>query len=434
MNDAWEVIVFSLGILFSGFYSGSEAALLSIPIDRARQLIEEGGARAKALSFYEKRQGEFLTTILVGNNLVNTFVAALATSIASRYFAENAISIAVGLVTFLILIFGEIIPKTFARSQAENLATPMIRILQLNYYVLYPIVQSISFVIRIVLGNNAQWTGRMITKDDIEFMVNKAEKEKSIDSKQIHLLNSILEFPSIKVKDIMVSRTQVNAFRSDFSYDESMDFIRDWQHSRYPVFGEDSDEVIGFIHVKDLFLLSDSQKADFNLNDYVKDAFFVYEHMKIQSVFDHMNRNKVHMAMVKDENGLMVGIITLEDIMEEIFGEIQDEHDEEDDSLPSIEGKVDESGILVPANISIRDLNSEYDIRIPQSDNYSTLAGFILDKLGNHFPQPGQMIFWDHYTFEICKLKSDHIEEVKISFVDPEKYQRDRVEEDAEAI
>lgn len=213
MNESWEVLFFTLGLVFSGFYSGSEAALLSIPIDRARQLIEEGGQRAKALAFYEKRQGEFLTTILVGNNLVNTFVAALATSIAARYFENNAISIAVGLVTFLILIFGEIMPKTFARSQAENLATPIIRILQLNYYVLYPIVQAISFIIRLVLGNNAQWTGRIITRDDIEFMVNKAEKEKTIDSKHIHLLTSILEFPSIKVRDIMVSRTQVNAIR-----------------------------------------------------------------------------------------------------------------------------------------------------------------------------------------------------------------------------
>lgn len=215
-----------------------------------------------------------------------------------------------------------------------------------------------------------------------------------------------------------------------------MEFIREWQHSRYPVFGEDSDDVIGFIHVKDLFLLTDEEKKSFDLKKYVKDAFFVYEHMKIQAVFDHMNRNKVHLAMVKDENGLVVGIITLEDIMEEIFGEIQDEHDEEEDDLLSVEQNIEESGIMVPANISLRDLNNEYDVKIPQSDNYSTLAGFLLDRLGNHFHSTGQMIFWDDYTFEICKLKSDHIEEVKISFVGPEKSHRDRdrVEEDVEAI
>jgi len=140
----------------------------------------------------------------------------------------------------------------------------------------------------------------------------------------------------------------------------------------------------------------------------------VYEHMKIQAVFDHMNRKKVHLALVKDENGMVVGMITLEDIMEEIMGEIQDEHDDEEDGIPGVET---EEGVIVPASISLRDLYNEFDIKIPLNDNYSTLTGFILENLGNNFPRKGQMVIWEGYSFELTRVKNYEIKEVTIKSV-----------------
>lgn len=424
-TEVQDVAIFVSGVLLSAFFSGSEAALISIPTKRVKQLIEEGGSKAKALRFLSEKSNEILTTILIGNNFVNIFVSALATTIAQKHFASDAISYAVGFTTLMILIFGEIIPKTFARNHAERLALPMIRILQLCYFILFPAVWVFMKVIIAVLGKNAQLNERMVTKDDIEFMVNEAEKEKSIDSKQIDLLNSILEFPTIKVKDIMVPRNQVHAIKKDSSFNEIMELVKEVAHSRYPVYDEDIDSTIGFLHIKDLSVfkfIEQKDEDDFDLTQLVNEPFFVYEHMKIQAVFDHMNRKKVHLALVKDENGLVVGIVTLEDIMEEIFGEIQDEHDDEDDGIPKIEQSPLDEGLKVHASISLRDLYNEYDIKIPLNDNYSTLRGFLLDMLGNNFPKEGNILFWEGLSFKLLKVEENEIEEVEIESTDGERH------------
>jgi putative hemolysin len=435
MIETTDFILFGVGLLLSGFYSGAEAALISIPVDRTKQLIEEGGARGKALEFLAEKPSDILTTILIGNNIVNIFVAALATNIANNVFKSDALAISVGVTTIFILIFGEIIPKTFARNKAETLAFPMIRILQVNYYLLFPVIKLFMLVITVILGDNAQLTNRVVTKDDIEFLVNKAEKENTIDSKQIDMLNSILEFPTIKVKDVMVPRAQVKGVHSHSSFAEVIELIRKVVHSRYPVFNGDIDNTIGFLHVKDLAFVTDDDRKNFTVEKYLKEPFFVYEHMKIQAVFDHMNRKKVHLALVKDENGLVVGIITLEDIMEEIFGEIQDEHDDDEDFDEEEDFNI-QLGIEVEATISLRDLYSDFDVKIPLNDNYSTLTGFVLDRLGNNFPKKGNLIFWDEFSFELTEVEDSHIIQVMIKNIGKEKVEEENslLEEEADSV
>jgi putative hemolysin len=421
-TEVGDIVIFAIGIVLSAVFSGAEAALISIPAKRVKQLIEEGGSRAKAFQFLSEKPSEILTTILVGNNFVNIFVASLATTIAQRYLESDAISYSVGITTILILIFGEIIPKTFARNHSEQLALPIIRILQVCYFLMFPVVKIFMFVIEVILGKNAVLSERLVTKDDIEFMVNEAEKEKSIDSKQIDLLTSILEFPMIKVKDIMVPRVKVHAIKKDASFKEIVSVVEEVGHSRYPVMEEDLDSTIGFLHIKNLAFLEPEDRETFKIDEFLNEQFFVYEHMKIQSVFDHMNRKKVHLALVKDENGLVVGIVTLEDIMEEIFGEIQDEHDDEDEGIPKIAASRLEEGLVVPAEITLRDLKNEYEIDIPLNDNYSTLRGFLLDMLGNHFPKEGNILFWEGLSFNLLKVSDNEIEEVKIESTDGDRH------------
>lgn len=420
--EVQDIIIFVFGLFFSAFFSGAEAAIISLPNQRIKQIIEEEDFRSKTFKFLLDNPSELLTTILIGNNFINIYTAALATTIAQRFFQDDAISYAVGLTTILILIFGEIIPKTFMRNHAEKLAFPIVRILQILYYVLFPVVKIFMLIIRTVLGENASLQERMITKDDIEFMVGEAEKDNSIDSKQIDLLTSILEFSTIKVKDIMTPRTSVNAIKSDMNYKEVVALIQEVKHSRYPIFEEDLDSTLGFIHVKDIAFITSNERTDFDVKKYINEPFFVYEHMKIQAVFDHMNRKKVHLALVKDENGLVVGITTLEDIMEEIFGEIQDEHDDEDDVIARDKHENLEEGVTVPGSISLRDLDGEYDVKIPLNDNYSTLRGFLLDMLGNNFPKQGNILFWEGLSFELLTVIDEEIEEVKIESTDGEKH------------
>lgn len=408
--------------VLSGVYSGSEAALVSIPVDRTRQLIDEGGKKGKALEFLAKNQNLVLTTILVGNNIVNIFAASYATALAEVYFTDNAIAITVGVMTFLILVFGEIVPKTFARTHAEKLAYPIIQFLRVNYLFMFPLISFLTWFIHKLLGENAKLTGRTVTKDDIEFMVSKAEKERSMDSKQIDMLNSILEFPMIKVKDIMVTRQRVVAVKYDDPFDRIIEIVKEDAHSRYPVYQDDLDTTIGFLHVKDMAFVKDKERANFDIRKYIKPPFFVYEHMKVQAVFDHMNRKKVHLALVKDENGLVVGIITLEDIMEEIFGEITDEHDDEDDVEESNVREFEDEGLVVEAAISLRELYNDYDIKIPLNDNFSTLRGFLLDMLGNNFPHQGNIIVWEGFSFELIEVDNFEIRQVRIRDVDGEKH------------
>ncbi|MGE3608997.1 MAG: hemolysin family protein [Bacteriovoracaceae bacterium] len=411
MSTEQEVLSLLVSLLLSAFFSGAEAALMSLPHEKAKQIAEESGFDTWAMKHWLERPNDILTTILVGNNFVNILIASLSTSITQRYFSNDALAISVGVATVVILLFGEIAPKTLARGKSEKFAPPALIVLMGFYYVLYPVVKIFMYIIQFVLGKNAHVRGRAVTKDDIEVMVEMAEEERTMDSKQIDMLNSILEFPEIKVKDIMVPRTSIEAIRRDCKFIDLIRLVREVAHSRYPVYSEDLDDVLGFLHVKDLAFMSMDEQKNFDVTRYLKPPFFVYEHMKIQAVFDHMNRKKVHLALVKDENGIVVGMLTLEDIMEEIFGEIQDEHDDEEDGIPGVESK---EGVLVPSTISLRDLYNEYDIKIPLNDNYSTLNGFLMEQLGDNFPKKGHMIIWDGFSFELVRVKNYEIKEVKI--------------------
>lgn len=426
MSAQTEYLVLVVSLFLSAFFSGAEAALLSLPHEKAKQISEEHGLDSWSMKQWLLKPNDILTTILVGNNFVNILIASLSTSIAQRFLDNDALAISVGITTMAILLFGEIMPKTFARGKSEKIAPMTILILIAFYYALWPVVKVFMKIIEVVLGKNAHVRSRLVTKDDIEVMVEMAEEERSMDSKQIDLLTSILEFPSIKVKDIMVPRTSIEAISLDCSFEEIIKMVREVAHSRYPVYDDDLDNVLGFLHVKDLAFTNMEDQKNFDVTKYLKPPFFVYEHMKIQAVFDHMNRKKVHLALVKDENGIVVGMLTLEDIMEEIFGEIQDEHDDEDDEIPGVKS---EEGVLVPSTISLRDLYNEFDIKIPLNDNYSTLNGFLMEHLGNNFPKKGHMIIWDGYSFELVRVKSYEIKEVKIKSVTGEYLREpDRIE------
>lgn len=398
-------------LVLSGFFSGSEAALLSLPHEKAKQIAEEHGLDSWAMKKWLQMPNDLLTTILVGNNFVNILIASLSTNIAERFFSNDAIAISVGITTMAILLFGEIAPKTVGRGHAEKLAPMAVLLLTAFYYLMWPIVKAFTKIIQLVLGKNANVRSRAVTRDDLEVMVEMAEEDRTIDAKHLDLLTSILEFPSIKVKDIMVPRTAIEGIKSRSNFLDVIKVVREVAHSRYPVYNEDLDDVLGFLHVKDLAFMQTDEQRSFDITKYLKPPFFVYEHMKIQAVFDHMNRKKVHLALVKDENGMVVGMLTLEDIMEEIFGSIQDEHDDDADLVPGVES---EEGVLVPSTITLRDLYNEYDVEIPLNDNYSTLNGFLMDQLGNSFPKKGHIIIWDGFSFELVRVKVSEIKDVKI--------------------
>lgn len=416
------MIIFCLFI--SAFYSGSEAILMSLGVDRVKQIIENGKPRTtKTMNFLLSHFNELLTTILVGNNIVNILLTAMMTTIMTNYFKDHAIGISVGVTTLLILFFGEVVPKTYARKYAERSVLFVIHLLKVQYYLFYPLVKLIILPMKVILGKDSDLKERLITNSDIEYMVNRAEEENTIDSKQVELLNSILEFPRIKVKDIMIARSNIKYIKKSATFQEILGIVEVDGHSRYPVCDKELEQTIGFLHVKDLTFVRSENRINFCLKKILKKPFFVYEHMKIQAVFDHMNKRKIHLALVKDEMGVVVGIITLEDIIEEVFGEIQDEHDP---IVQEIEEKYTnhhqlQGGVCVNGSISLRDLDGNYGIKIPLNNSYSTLNGFLLEMLGNHFPEKDHVIVWEGIAFTLTEVIAREIKLVHCSGANEEK-------------
>ena len=394
---------------------------MSLDLNRAGQIVEQNkdDLLTKAMNFVVSRPNELLATILVGNNIANILASSITTVMVTRIVQNNAVGVATGIVTLVILIFGEAIPKSFARSHAEKLSLWVILILRGLYYALYPLIRLLVWIIHTVLGDKARPSRRSLTRGDLEYMINLAEREKSINPKQLNLLTSVLQFPRIKVKDIMVSRPDIKWISSSASFDEVMEQVRDKICGRYPVCEGTLDKPVGIFHVKDLVLVRGALKKDFELKKLLKPNFFIYEHMKITAVFDYMNRKKTHMALVKDENGLVVGLVTLEDIIEEVMGEIYDEHDLNAPSEKST--PVEEKGVVLEGGTTLRELYNEYDIEIPLNDNYSTISGFILDMMGNNFPEEGQIVAWKGLVFEVCKIKDSNIESVRIRSANKEE-------------
>ena len=206
--------------------------------------------------------------------------------------------------------------------------------------------------------------------------------------------------------------------QKNWSFNEIINFIKSDHYSRYPVCNGGLDKIIGFLHIKELAFVRGIEKGNFNVNRFLKRPFFVYEHMRIQAVFDYMNRKKVHLALVKDENGLVVGIVTLEDIVEEIVGEIHDEHDAEEE-VQVIPNQGANEGFMIEGTLSLRDLYNDHEIKIPLNDNYSTVSGLLLEMLGNNFPEQNQIIVWEGYRFELQEVKGHEIKKVKIQKIEP---------------
>ena len=230
-------------------------------------------------------------------------------------------------------------------------------------------------------------------------MINKAEQEQSMDSKQIELISSVLEFPSIKVKDIMVPRSQIKYLQKDMNYDQILEYATEDEYSRYPVVDEDLENTIGFLHLKDLTFIQNGAREKFKMLEHLKPQFFVYEHMKINAVFDHMNKKKTHLSLVKDENGIVVGIITLEDIVEEILGEIQDEHDDEEELVASPKQKLaSEAGLVLSGQISLRDLDSDYDIKTVLRTMFTANWFYDSKNVGTMIKSPV------HYLVQLMKI------------------------------
>lgn len=411
-----NLIGFLFLLILSGFFSGSETAFMSANRVRIRELANDGDDKASRVDYLLNDQTKLLTTILIGNNLVNIAASAIATSIAINLFGSKGVGIATGIVTFVILVFGEITPKSLGNSKPIKYAKNASTILLWLEKILYPIIWFFTFLIEKLIGENKMISSAFISEEEIRRFVNVSEEEGAIKESEKEMIQSVFEFDDTIVKEIMVPRIDMVCISKEASINELVVLAVEQGHSRIPVFEESIDDIIGLIYVKDLLQLLQEGKGGLTLENLIKPIYFIPESKQINKLLKEMQNRREHMAVILDEYGGTSGLITIEDLLEELVGDIQDEFDLEDKQINLINNKE----ILVDARVDLDDLNEILPVPLLDEESYETISGFVLHKLG-YLPEEKEKIELDGITIEIEKIDEHRIQKLRIYTTEPIK-------------
>lgn len=413
-----DVLLLLLCLSLSAFFSASETALTALSESKARQLIEQRPHLERYFRLWLDRPNRVLTTVLIGNNLVNTVITAVATLLAQYFFRDAAVTIAIATATVAILIVGEITPKTFAKQNAHLLAPIAMRGLWVLYGLTKPVVVLFTWFSRVVVkvfGGELTRTGPFITEEDIAFMIRLGSTTGVIEPEEREMLDNVFEFGETLVKEVMVPRPDISALKAGSSLEEVLREMKEHGHTRLPVYGEDLDDVLGFMHAKDLFTqLPDIDPARFDLMHYVRPALFVPELEKISELLKRFQKSKTHLAVVVDEHGGTSGIISLEDVIEELVGDIHDEHDEEEEEEITAIG---EGRYVAVGRANIFELAEELDIEFPDEGRYDTLGGFLIAQLGK-MPHRGTRVEFGGWAFIVRDVEPRKVNRVEIEKIE----------------
>ena len=410
-SDAIQFLALIILICLSAFFSSAETSMTTVNKIRIQSLAEQGDKRASILLTVIEDSGKLLSTILIGNNIVNISASSLATTITMRLFGNAAVSISTGIITLLVLIFGEITPKTMASLHAEKMALSYARIIHFLMFLLTPVIFLVNKMAKGVLtllrvDNSVK--GNTITEHELRTLVNVGHKEGVIETEERQMIYNVFDFGDSQAQDVMVPRIDVTFADVNSSYEDLIQLFREEKHTRFPVFEETTDNIIGIINVKDLLL---TDQKDFTLRKILREAYFTYEYKKTSELLMEMKEHSVSFAVVLDEYGATSGIVTLEDLVEEIVGDIHDEYDieEEDDLTEILPGKE----YLALGSARLDDLDEVLHLDI-ESDDYDSIGGYIIEQL-DRFPEKGESVTTESgIRLVVDKVERNRIESVHI--------------------
>jgi putative hemolysin len=390
MVDLWiEITTLAILIGLSGFFSGLEVALVGIRKSKVVQLFNEGKKGSKALHKLKMNPSWMMSSVNLGNNLVNVGASALATTVAMRLFGNDGLGIAVGIMTFLILVFGEITPKTYCNANSTKVALRFAPILLVFSYVFYPVVKFFETITNgVVKITGSSQIPPPITEDEIRGVIDQGLEENALEKEEMELVHGALKFDDTVIRSVMTPRTKMFVLNSKMLLFEALPQINQRGHSRIPIFGNTSDDIVGFIHVSDVLKELEKDNKMISLEQIARKAVFASQEKMISSMLKEMKGRKTHMAIVVDEHGGVEGLVTLEDLLEEIVGEIEDETDVT--KQVSYE-KIDQDSIITNGDIEIDIINDFFKTNIPDGDDYASLNGLLHEKLQD-IPQEGDKI------------------------------------------
>ena len=415
-GDAVRLSILFILLLLSAFFSSAETAFTSVNKIRVKSLADEGSKRAKLVLSLIDNNAKFLSTILIGNNIVNIAASAITTVLAQKLFGNRAISIATGLLTLLILIFGEITPKTMASIHSEKMAffyAPIIKFLVVVFTPLTFIVSNLARGVMFIFRINPDRSDTHMTENELLTVVDASAQDGVIESDEQEMITNVVDFGDTLAKDVMVPAINMTCVEDTISYDELIHVFASDQYSRMPVYHESRDTITGIIWAKDLLVKYDSSKV-FKVSDYMREPFFTYEFKKTSELMSELKNKYKSMAIVLDEYGITAGLITIEDLIEEIVGEIRDETDtDEVDRVRRLSDTMFEAS--GPA--SLDEVNKMTGLEL-SSDDYDSIAGHVINLL-NHLPVPGENIISDNVKYTVTATAKNRVTKVKIELLTP---------------
>lgn len=424
--SALHIEILLLCILFIAFFSAAETALTSLSEGKTKQIIESGRPGAKSLKVWLQWPNRVLTALLVGNTIATVLFGALVEDML------DSIAVATVSATMVLLLFGEVTPKTFARYSAEKIAPMMMTLLYPIYWVLQPIVRAVSGIAMLIVrvtGAKSANVGPVATEEEIEFMVRLGHLEGVIGQEQGKMLASVFEFGDTLVKEAMVPRTEINSIDKNSTIDEILGLIKENGHTRWPVYVDNIDNVIGVLHTKDILTALLENRDAIKPADHVRPALFVPDMMKIGALLKEFKHGRAHLAIVVDEYGGTAGIITLEDVIEEIVGEIRDEYDSEEDER--LLNRIDDHNYTADGRTSIYQLVDVLGIKIPEDEAFESLAGFLIATYGK-MPPPNAEIDFGGWRFMVKNADEKRITTVLIRKIASETLESTRKSEETE--
>lgn len=401
-------------ILISAFISLAETAFLNMSKGKLRYLVDEEVRGADKLSILLEDQESVYRTMIVGNSIFNVAASALGTAwfIRQKPTGHTTYDLLIGIavMTVVVLIIGEILPESIGRRHPEKVSLFSMGLTKVFLFILRPFVvifYGISGLILRLFGIKRRPEETGMTKEEFRNIVDGSVEEGLLDLEEKEIIENVTEFGILRVSDIMTQRYDMVALDLDTPYDEVVEIIRREKYSRIPVYRDNTDDIVGILNVKDLMFTQNS--PGFSLLDYVRPAFFTYEFKLVQELFREMRRERTHIAVVLDEYGGTVGIVTIEDFLEAIVGEIDDEYDDEPESAID---KVSDSSYEMDGMMKLTDINDELGFEI-ESEDVDTIGGFIIELLGN-FPEEGQIIPWENLEFTVTETEKNRVNRVRI--------------------
>lgn len=393
-SDVAQLVALIILVALSAFFSSAETSFVTVSQIKMRSIAEAGNRSAQRVLKITSDSAKMLSAILIGNNLINISASSLATTLTLSLWGNAAVSITTGVLTLVVLIFGEIAPKTFATAYAEKIALIYSGPIRFLMIVLTPVIFVINFIAKGVLriiGFNPNKHKATITEDELRTMVDVSREEGVLETDEHEMISNVFDFGESQAKDVMIPRIDMTSVSVDSTFDEIVEVFRQDKYTRLPVYEKSVDNVIGIINVKDLLLCED--KSNFSVRNILRKPYYTYEFKHISELMDELKKTSNNFTIVVDEYGSTVGMITLEDLLEEIVGEIRDEYDEdEEDEIIQI----NDNEYVISGTTRLGDLEDIINLpKLDEDEDYDSISGFIVSQLGR-LPQDGDEVKLDN--------------------------------------